>query len=83
MHTCECALIYLRACVCVLVSVIGWLKPEWLCSSGGVYVLLRDLPLSVCVLAHGELEVCAAERSLYLKVNIAGKIVLFVRSGQL
>lgn len=81
---CECVLKHLRACVyvCVRVSVIGWLKPELLCRSGGVYVVLRDLSLSVCVVAHGKLEVCAAERSRYLKVNEAGKIVLFVLSGQ-
>lgn len=69
-------------CVCVLESVIGWLKPEWLCGSGGVYVVPRDLSLSVCVVAHSKLEMCAAERSLYLKVNDADKVVLFVLSGQ-
>lgn len=42
----------------------------------------RDLSLSVCVVAHGKPEVCAAERSLYLKMNKAGKVVLFVLSGQ-
>lgn len=81
MQLCECILDY--ALVCILVSVIGKLKLEWLCSSYAVYVVLRD------VLAHGKLQVCVCvrqrdrERDLfYLKVNKAGKVVLFVLSGQ-
>lgn len=52
---------------CDVMSVIGWLKPEWLCrSAGGFYVALRDpsLPERVHV-AHSKAEVCAAEISLF------------------
>lgn len=58
-------------------SVIGWL-----CRSGGVYVVLRDLSLSVYFVAHGKLEVRAEREIHYLKVNKADKVVLFVLSGQ-
>ena len=33
-------------------------------------------------MALGKFEVCAAKRSLYLKVNKTGKVVLFVLCGQ-
>lgn len=53
-------------------SDIAWLKPEWLC----------DLSLSEGVVAHGKNLDISQQRSLYLKVNKAVEVVLFVLCGQ-
>lgn len=44
-------------------------------------MLHKDV-LYQCVVAHDKLEVCAAEGSLLFQGEKAGKVVLFVRSGQ-
>lgn len=45
-------------------------------------VVQWDLALFQGFVPNGKLGVYAAKRSLYLKVNKAGKVVVFVLSGQ-